>query len=151
MSETLKKIQELEQKAIKYDELKEIFDTQINKIFKLTEEIQKEIEDINPFLKLKKKNKKESYGKRNERVEQLFNELKENDSMQITLSDIERRFDLSPTGAQLLATDLKKCNGIMTRLDGKRLFIYYFKSKVDKDNIELSENTKVQSKISYMR
>lgn len=51
----------------------------------------------------------------------------------------------------MLATNLRKIDGIMTRLEGKRIFIYYFKPKVLNDTTELSEDIKIQSKVSYTR
>ena len=151
MSEMLKKMQELELKASKFDDLKEIFDTQIKKIFELTQQIQKEIKDINPTFEVKVYKERRSYGDRDQRANQLYNLLKEDDSMQITLSDIESKFDLSSGAAQVPSIHLRKMNGIMTRLDGKKLYIYYHKPKIGKDETEISPETKIPTKVSFMR
>lgn len=151
MNELSKHIKELELKASKFDDFEENFKPILNDIFILTEEIQKKLQEINPLFKVKFSSKtiRRKRGRREERVNLLYNELRVNDNLQITISDIEKKFDLSNTAATTISVELRKMQGIQTRLEGRQLFFYYYKPKIDKDNTEISPEIKVPTKFSF--
>ena len=53
MEEISKKIRELELKASRFDDFEENFKPVLNEIFRLTEQIQEKLQEINPIFKTK--------------------------------------------------------------------------------------------------
>ena len=149
MEEISKKIKELELKASKFDDFEENFKPLLNEIFELTEQIQNKLQEINPLFKVKSYSKPRLTGHQQERIEQLYNELKANDSMQITISDISTRFNIAESTAHKYTVDLRVMDGIQTRNDGRKIYFYYHKPKISKDEVELSEGTKIPQKFTF--
>ena len=150
MLEITKQIKELEFKASKYDDLRNEVYTVLKEIFELTEQIQKKINSLDPTLKSTTR----KYGKkgiRNERANEIYQLLKENDGMEVSINDISIKYQCSDTESWNILSRLKKMQGINSRLEGKRKFYYYHKPKVGKDETEIIPETKIPTKVSFMR
>lgn len=152
MEEISKKIKELEIKASKFDSFQEEFRPLLNEIFELTEQIQNKLQQINPMFKVKSYSKPYIKGSMQDRAKQLYNELKESDTLQITNEDISNKFNISKTGsAYQVSLLLRKMEGIQTRNEGRTIYLYYFKPKISKDEVEISDEVKIPKKISFMK
>ena len=151
MEELSRRIKELEHKAIKFDDFEENFKPILNEIFNLTEQIQKKLQLINPLFKVQSYSKPRIMGEFDNRLQQLYAELKNNDTLQITISDIENKFNIAQTSAHLLSVGLRKMEGIQTRKEGITMYFYYFKPKINKDETEISPDFKIPTKVSFMK
>ena len=151
VDELSKRIKELESKAAKADMFEEEFKPIIVKLFELTEQMQNLLQQLNPMFKVKSFSKPKIKGITNERAEQLYNELKNSDE-QFTVDDIANKFNVAKTGgAYQISLLLRKMEGIQTRNEGRKIYFYYFKPKIGKDESEISPDFKIPTKISYMR
>mgnify|MGYP001605316304 CR=1 FL=1 len=151
MEEISKKIKELELKASKFDDFESNFKPVLNEIFELTEKIQYKLQEINPMFKVKSYSKPRVIGAIDNRLEQLYTELKNSDTLQITIDDISKKFNMAKSSSHKLSVLLRKMDGIQTRHEGKIIYFYYHKPKISKDEVELSDNVKIPTKVSFMR
>jgi len=97
----------------------------------------------------KKCNKSSS---RTEKVDELYNYLANNLDTEIDSDFIMNKYNISSSSATVISQELRKREGIETRLEGKRLYLYYFKTKNNQDNLtEIALETKIPTKISFMK
>src|SRR3990167_3996510 len=93
MSEISKRIQEMELKASKFDDLKSNFESKLKKIHKLCQDIQTEIDDLAPQYKLKQLSRNYTHNDNN--IDMIYAELQSEDGKEYSVEDIQTKFEYS--------------------------------------------------------
>ena len=148
MNETLQKIKEWETKAQKYDELKETFNKKLLEIRELTNRINVILGDIDPTIKISRSGSRK-YGITIKRTNEIYNLLKESDT-QISAHSIANKYEfISESASYLIINKLIKMEGIQRRREGRNVYYYYFKPKINKDDVEISPEIKIPKEFSF--
>lgn len=147
MKEVVNQMKELEVKASKYDDLKEMLDETIAKINEKFNEIQDLISEISPLIAMRRKyRKKDTTGFGNvviSYVEKLYNYLVDTGEEK-TIPDMARHLNMDEhclsggTGSKIKIA-LTKMHGIKFRIDAndRRRHLYSYDNSVKKLEIDI--------------
>ena len=142
----------LENKANKYDLLKEFIDNKIPLINQKLDEINLILEEINPVVNITKTRRKINKGLSTININNIiYNELREEKITDITTEEIGNRFNISKTASNTVTKLLRKRKDIQTRYEGKKIILYYFKSKQLEKDVEIFPDVKIQKITEIMR
>jgi signal transduction histidine kinase len=143
------RIKELEQNEKKFLLMKSFVNDEVLKIQGCLKQIEESLIKLNPVLdaKLTKHTPKVKTSKR---VAEIVNYLKENDGVEIDTDKIAQILNISYNTASKVAVDLRKEQGILSRNDNRRIFMYYFKPKVDSNGAQITPEFAMPNKFSFM-